>query len=78
MATLLAAGVFCYAYLQGSARDEVLTQAQVMMEAAAAMRRPAAAPPAMLIQYGSMNGFGWKLGEIVGAQIVSVPATVSS
>jgi hypothetical protein len=39
---------------------------------------PAAAPPAMLIQYGPINGFGWKLHEIVGAQIVSVPAAVAS
>jgi protein-histidine pros-kinase len=34
---------------------------------------PAAAPPGMVDLYGSSNGFGWKLGEIVGAQIVSVP-----
>jgi HAMP domain-containing protein len=39
---------------------------------------PAAAPRAMLIQYGTVNGFGWKLNEIVGAQIVSVPAAVAS
>jgi protein-histidine pros-kinase len=26
--------------------------------------------------YGSNNGFGWKLNEIVGAQIVSVPTAV--
>jgi HAMP domain-containing protein len=39
---------------------------------------PAAAPPTMLVQYGNVNGFGWKLNEIVGAQIVSVPAAVSS
>jgi protein-histidine pros-kinase len=37
-----------------------------------------AAPPTMLAQYGPANGFGWKLNEIVGAQIVSVPAAVSS
>jgi protein-histidine pros-kinase len=34
---------------------------------------PQAAPPALLAAYGSANGFGWKLHEIVGAQIVSVP-----
>jgi len=34
---------------------------------------PAAAPPAMVAKYGSDNGFGWTLGETVGAQIVSVP-----
>ncbi|HEY1756956.1 MAG TPA: DUF3365 domain-containing protein [Bryobacteraceae bacterium] len=37
---------------------------------------PAAAPPAMIQSYGSANGFGWKVGEIVGAQIVSVPEAV--
>ena len=39
---------------------------------------PAAAPPAMLVQYGTINGFGWKPHEVVGAQIVSVPAAVAS
>jgi hypothetical protein len=39
---------------------------------------PAAAPPNMLTQYGTANGFGWKIHEVVGAQIVSVPADVSS
>jgi hypothetical protein len=39
---------------------------------------PAAAPPTMLTQYGTVNGFGWRLNEIVGAQIVSVPAAVTS
>jgi len=34
---------------------------------------PKAAPAAMIRQYGSTNGFGWKLHEVVGAQIVSVP-----
>jgi HAMP domain-containing protein len=34
---------------------------------------PGAAPAAVLHQYGSVNGFGWKLHETVGAQIVSVP-----
>ena len=34
---------------------------------------PQAAPASMIDVYGSANGFGWKPGEIVGAQIVSVP-----
>ncbi len=34
------------------------------------------APPAMIKHYGSANGFGWHAGDIVGAQIVSVPMTV--
>jgi Protein of unknown function (DUF3365) len=38
---------------------------------------PAAAPQAMVRQYGDRNGFGWHLNEIIGAQIVSVPFAVS-
>ena len=34
------------------------------------------APKTMLDLYGAANGFGWKLEEIIGAQIVSVPMTV--
>ena len=37
---------------------------------------PSAAPKAMLKRYGDRNGFGWNLNEIVGAQIISVPASV--
>ena len=33
----------------------------------------AAAPPTMLAKYGSANGFGWQLNDVIGAQIVSVP-----
>lgn len=36
---------------------------------------PQAAPKSQLASYGSDNGFGWKLNEIVGAQIISVPAS---
>ncbi|GAA5162716.1 c-type heme family protein [Viridibacterium curvum] len=32
-----------------------------------------AAPASMIEKYGNANGFGWKLNEIVGSQIVSVP-----
>jgi HAMP domain-containing protein len=31
------------------------------------------APAAMVRIYGPNNGFGWKLNEVVGAQVVSVP-----
>ncbi len=34
------------------------------------------APKTLIALYGSANGFGWKMNEIVGAQIVSVPMTV--
>jgi len=33
----------------------------------------AAAPQSMIDKYGTANGFGWQLKDIVGAQIVSVP-----
>ncbi len=32
-----------------------------------------AAPRTLVEKYGPANGFGWQLGEVVGAQIVSVP-----
>jgi HAMP domain-containing protein len=35
-----------------------------------------AAPKTMLARYGNANGFGWKLNDIVGAQIVSVPTSL--
>lgn len=38
---------------------------------------PEAAPAAMIDVYGSANGFGWKLGDVVGAQIVSMPERVA-
>jgi HAMP domain-containing protein len=38
----------------------------------------AAAPASMIALYGSQNGFGWKPGEIIGAQIVSVPVASSA
>lgn len=34
---------------------------------------PENAPATMVALYGSQNGFGWKQGEIVGAQVVSIP-----
>ena len=37
---------------------------------------PDKAPPEMIKLYGTANGFGWKLDEIIGAQIVSVPMSV--
>ena len=35
-----------------------------------------AAPKTMIERYGSANGFGWTMNEVVGAQIVSVPTAV--
>jgi HAMP domain-containing protein len=38
---------------------------------------PQAAPQSMVDLYGSNNGFGWTLGSVQGAQIVSVPMSVA-
>ena len=35
------------------------------------------APPTQIAKYGSAGGFGWKVGEIIGAQIVQVPETAA-
>jgi len=35
-----------------------------------------AAPKTMLDLYGNANGFGWKMNEIIGMQVVSVPTAV--
>ena len=36
----------------------------------------AAAPKTLVDKYGPNNGFGWKLNEVIGAQVVSVPMAV--
>ncbi len=36
---------------------------------------PERAPQSMIERYGSSGGFNWQLNEIVGAQIISVPAS---
>jgi protein-histidine pros-kinase len=38
---------------------------------------PDAAPRIMLDTYGRGGGFGWKLNEVIGAQVVSVPMSVA-
>jgi protein-histidine pros-kinase len=37
---------------------------------------PAAAPPVLVSSYGAVNGFGWKLNETIGAQILTVPMAI--
>jgi len=34
------------------------------------------APATLVQQYGSANGFGWKLNEVIGAQLISVPSAI--
>ncbi|WP_295443868.1 DUF3365 domain-containing protein [uncultured Thiodictyon sp.] len=38
---------------------------------------PAAAPTTMIDLYGTANGFGWKLNDVVAAQVVTVPLRVA-
>lgn len=38
---------------------------------------PQVAPPSLIDLYGTAHGFGWKLGQVIGAQIVTVPTTVA-
>lgn len=42
-------------------------------ECSACHSTPSAAPRTLIARYGNNNGFGWQTGEIVGAQVVSVP-----
>ncbi|MEH2191908.1 MAG: DUF3365 domain-containing protein [Nostoc sp.] len=35
---------------------------------------PEVAPKSQIVSYGSENGFGWKLNEIVGTQVIYIPA----
>lgn len=37
---------------------------------------PEMAPKTLVERYGPSNGFGWKLNEVMGAQVVSVPMAV--
>ena len=37
---------------------------------------PDVAPAAMIKTYGAQNGFGWRLNQVIAAQIVSVPMSV--
>ena len=38
---------------------------------------PAVAPDSMKQIYGTANGFGWQLNEVIGAQIVSLPLSAA-
>lgn len=38
---------------------------------------PDRAPARMVAAYGAANGFGWRMGETVGAQLVSVPMALA-
>jgi len=38
---------------------------------------PERAPKSMIALYGDKGGFGWKMNEIIGAQVISVPLSVA-
>jgi HAMP domain-containing protein len=57
-----------------------LTLARPLVNAASCLEchsTPQAAPPSMIAVYGPYHGFGWKPGDVIGAQLVSVPMTVA-
>jgi len=79
------------AFRQGAARKEMITERDTPLGVTLSLARPiavkdpaclachstaSAAPAAMLASYGSANGFGWKLNEIIGAQIISLPLSM--
>lgn len=39
--------------------------------------KPEDAPKSMLKKYGVNGGFGWKINEVVGAQIVNIPMSIA-
>lgn len=64
---------------QGANRHFYLAR-PIRIQSAACMQchsAPVAAPAAMLAKYGSVNGFGWKMGDVVGLQIVEVPIALT-
>jgi HAMP domain-containing protein len=78
-------------FRQDSAQKEVLGERETPTGRALYLARPIqvksesclschstvdAAPRTLLDHYGNANGFGWRLNEIVGAQILSVPTAV--
>jgi len=58
-------GLFFYSALPISIRDPSCLECH---------STPEAAPPAMLAQYGRDNGFNWQLNEVLGTQVVYIPA----
>lgn len=36
------------------------------------------APPTLIARYGNSNGFGWQPGDVIGAQVVSVPVAAAT
>ncbi len=67
-------------FVRSTATGPTLELARPLVNKAACMEchsTAASAPASMIALYGNENGFGWKPGEIIGAQIVSVPMSAS-
>lgn len=48
----------------------------IRMKSAACLQchsKPEAAPKSMLARYGAVNGFGWRMNDVIGMQLVTVP-----
>jgi HAMP domain-containing protein len=63
-----------------TANGPALTLARPLLNAASCLEchsTAAAAPRSMLAAYGPYHGFGWKPGDVIGAQLVSVPMSVA-
>ncbi len=63
-----------------TANGPALTLARPLVNAASCLEchsTPQAAPASMITVYGPYHGFGWKSGDVIGAQLVSVPMTVA-
>jgi protein-histidine pros-kinase len=66
---------------RGTPNGRMLFMAKPLKATAACLRchdTAQRAPPTMIAKYGSAGGFGWKVGEIVGAQIVQVPVATAT
>jgi protein-histidine pros-kinase len=67
-------------FVRSTATGPMLELARPLVNKPACMEchsTAASAPASMVALYGPENGFGWKPGEIIGAQIVSVPMSAS-
>jgi len=65
-----------YSIVRNAATGRSLVLARPLVARASCLEchdTAARAPASIIRQYGSANGFGWKLNEVVGAQILSVP-----
>lgn len=79
------------AFQKNPARDEIVGERQTATGRLLYLARPIqiknqgcltchgtvdSAPQTMLKRYGTANGFGWQHGDVVGAQLVSIPMSV--